>query len=287
MTNDLASGLAGYWPLDEGSGPIAHDSSTNKNNGTLNNNPVWAKGEIGKALIFNGTNGFDVPNSSSLSGMNALTITFWVKASSGNPASPVLLTKRVSKAPWISYSVSLYSADNHIGATICSAGGTCSAYQATANGSVMNDQWVHYAVVYDGASVTSYINGQQNGNSAPLTGAVIVSDGPFKIADGPSGPVAAMDDIRVYSKALSASDIRYLFNSTSISLGSVSGDVSDNGTVTMYDAGLALRDLLVGGTCSTLTAQQCANAQMDGQGNGTTIDGADVVDIAKRVVGLN
>ena len=72
------------------------------------------------------------------------------------------------------------------------------------------------------------------------------------------------------------------FEYTSIPL----GDLSGSGTVTMYDASLALRDLNVGGTCSTLTAQQCTNAQMDGQGNGTTIDGADVVDMAKKAVGL-
>ena len=65
-----------------------------------------------------------------------------------------------------------------------------------------------------------------------------------------------------------------------------SGDVSGNSTVTIYDAALAFRDLMVGGTCSTLTAQQCLNAQMDGQGNGTTIDSADVLSIAKKAVGL-
>ena len=66
----------------------------------------------------------------------------------------------------------------------------------------------------------------------------------------------------------------------------IPGDVSDNGAVTMYDAALALRDLNVGGTCSTLTPQQCINAQMDGQGNGQTVDGADVAAIAGKAMGL-
>ena len=65
------------------------------------------------------------------------------------------------------------------------------------------------------------------------------------------------------------------------------GDVSLNGIVTMCDAALAYRDLTVGGTCSTLSQQQCINAEIDGRGNGTTIDSADVVDIAKRAVGLH
>ena len=64
------------------------------------------------------------------------------------------------------------------------------------------------------------------------------------------------------------------------------GDVSGNGAVTEYDAALLLRDLAEGGTCSTLTAQQCANAQMDGQGYGSTIDSTDVVAIARKAAGL-
>ena len=35
------SGLSGYWPMDEGSGTTCNDHSSNENNGTLLNNPVW------------------------------------------------------------------------------------------------------------------------------------------------------------------------------------------------------------------------------------------------------
>ena len=66
----------------------------------------------------------------------------------------------------------------------------------------------------------------------------------------------------------------------------VPGDVSGNGGVLIYDAALVLRDLLAGGNCTTLTSTQCAKAEMDGQGNGASIDGADVLDIAKKALGL-
>ena len=35
------SGLIGYWPMDEGTGTICEDHSTNENDGTLLNNPGW------------------------------------------------------------------------------------------------------------------------------------------------------------------------------------------------------------------------------------------------------
>jgi hypothetical protein len=38
------SGLVAYWKFDEGSGTIAHDSTTNNNHGTLYGSPVWFTG---------------------------------------------------------------------------------------------------------------------------------------------------------------------------------------------------------------------------------------------------
>ncbi len=36
-------GLVGYWPMDEGSGTITHDTSGNGNNGTING-ATWVAG---------------------------------------------------------------------------------------------------------------------------------------------------------------------------------------------------------------------------------------------------
>lgn len=56
----LASGawanLVGQWKLDEGSGTMAHDSSGNGYDGTLQGGPQWVTGVIGTALKFSGTN---------------------------------------------------------------------------------------------------------------------------------------------------------------------------------------------------------------------------------------
>ncbi len=49
--------LAVYWPLDEGTGTIAHDMTVNANNGTISAGPTWVTpGKIGVgALKFTGT----------------------------------------------------------------------------------------------------------------------------------------------------------------------------------------------------------------------------------------
>ncbi len=48
--------IVGMWLFDEGKGDIAKDSSGNKNDGTLMNDPKWVDGKKkpGKALEFDG-----------------------------------------------------------------------------------------------------------------------------------------------------------------------------------------------------------------------------------------
>ena len=46
----------GMWLFDEGKGDTAADSSGNKNDGTLKNNPKWVDGKLDKALSFDVSN---------------------------------------------------------------------------------------------------------------------------------------------------------------------------------------------------------------------------------------
>ena len=47
--------LVGWWKLNEGAGGAANDSSGYGNNGTLVGGPIWAAGQIGGGLEFDGT----------------------------------------------------------------------------------------------------------------------------------------------------------------------------------------------------------------------------------------
>ena len=58
--------LVKYWEFDEGSGDVLGDSAGD-NDGTLENNPVWATGQYDGALSFNGVNEYvNIPYSESL-----------------------------------------------------------------------------------------------------------------------------------------------------------------------------------------------------------------------------
>src|SRR6056297_1026109 len=58
-TLDIATGLAGHWQLDDGSGTIANDATANNNDGNVNGTAIWTSGEIGGAFEFDPSNGED------------------------------------------------------------------------------------------------------------------------------------------------------------------------------------------------------------------------------------
>ncbi len=72
------TGYAGWWRFDEGNGNIAVDSSTNKNNGTLQGDdglPQWVAGRERTALEFDGIDDYvEVPENDSINTFTQLSI---------------------------------------------------------------------------------------------------------------------------------------------------------------------------------------------------------------------
>jgi hypothetical protein len=210
---DIATGLVGYWKFDEGVGTTASDSSGNNNTGTLTNGPTWIKGKINNALSFNGTDqSVIVNNNANLSGMSGLTVSAWVKVSSANEGSTVLLTKRHSSSPFNSYIIHIDMENKRYQPVVCNSSGTCNEWISSANDSIAFDIWQHVVLRYDGSEVSMYIDGVPSGNSASLSGNVFASDSNLLIANLSPNPIFALDDLRIYNRALSIVDITGLYN---------------------------------------------------------------------------
>ena len=81
VNGSLTEGLVGWWKFDETDGDVAYDSSGNGNEGNLTNGPTWVEGKIGGALSFDGVNDYvnfgvrDVFNLES-----KITVSLWIKA---------------------------------------------------------------------------------------------------------------------------------------------------------------------------------------------------------------
>jgi hypothetical protein len=210
-----AAGLVGYWTLDEGRGLSAADSSGNGNTGSLFNAPVWTSaGHFNGALSFAATNAaVVVPGGGVLADLSrtGVTVAAWIKpASAGGGGKGRIL----HKTNWMLYmgsaSTVLFTADNW----------TTQFAQRTSTASITLNTWQHVAATWDGSQSGSAIHIYVNGvlaDGASVDGAgTTVSDAaqalylgniPGSLTRGFDG---TLDDVRVYNRVLTASEIQAL-----------------------------------------------------------------------------
>jgi hypothetical protein len=82
FTTTSPPNLVGWWKLDETSGTIAADSSSEGNHGTVFGNPQWITGQINGALALDGVDDYvDLPIGSVIASLSSCTITTWVNFS--------------------------------------------------------------------------------------------------------------------------------------------------------------------------------------------------------------
>ena len=198
--------LVGWWKFDEGSGAIAHDSSGNGNDGTLNGPVEWvAEGKVNGALAFTGPyNYVQVQDSPSLDMTSQLTIAAWINPSwTGNNR----IMQKSSGGGDNQYRLLKEWGDNmvfHVPGL--------SPDRLEFVGLPPIGEWTHLAATYDGQSMKVYYNGAVAGQQAS-TGQMGVSDGTLTIGTkhetAPAGDEynGMLDDVRIYNRALSASEI--------------------------------------------------------------------------------
>jgi hypothetical protein len=201
LTVTSASGPVLWWKLDDGSGTAASDSSGNGNNGTLANSPTWTTGKVGGALSFNGSNQYvSLANAGNLAKGNAAhTVAAWIKVN----ALP-------SYRAWILQLGNEGSGSHHW--LINSSGGTqfgvWNGNQAQPGLPV--GQWKHVAIVFDGTTLKSYVDGVLSQSTAATFN---LQGTPLSAAQAHNGENAfngVMDDVRVYGRALSAAEVAAL-----------------------------------------------------------------------------
>lgn len=206
----ITSGLVGWWRFDENSGTVAADMSGNGNTATLVGSPSWVSGRVANALQFNGTSNYAVvPNSTSLTIANAITVMAWVKG----PAAGVW-QKVVGKGPDATEEYGLYfkpgSGWCHIEAGI--SGGQ----RLMESGTIADNTWHQCVFTYDGTTMTLYVDGVVTASLAQTgvinTSAESVSIGAEKTSTSQTYYTnAAIDDVRIYNRALSASEIQQIY----------------------------------------------------------------------------
>jgi uncharacterized protein (TIGR03437 family) len=211
--------LVAYWTFDEGTGTTASDASGNNNIGSLSSPaPTWTSGKVGNgALRFNGSNNYVSESSPSSfpTGNAARTLSVWFCRTADSASHLYGIAEYGTTLDNQEFGVLMFG----------NTGRYTPAYEIVIDdyyvttplfvtGYTLGDtNWHHIAAVADGSNgIIVYLDGGliKNGlhiwnttNSQFFVGGIDYPESSFN---------GLIDDVRVYNRALSASEIQAMYN---------------------------------------------------------------------------
>jgi hypothetical protein len=230
-----SSGLVGHWKLDESGNTSTAVDSAGSSNGTLINFPAdptpnWQAAKIANGLNFDGVNDeVDIPSSAALTPADAFTFAAWVYPTTDNTDVAIFMGPEgngfgeswrmvIDSSPEFAFSVD-----------------TNNALVSVRNGDPALDKWQHVAGVYDGANIHLFVDGVLL-ESVAQTGSVTYPQA-GKVArmgraDGVPWLEGAIDDVRIYDRALTQQEIQQLYYyGLSGGIGDVNNGCSNAGSI--------------------------------------------------------
>lgn len=285
-TGRLDSGLALYWPLDDGTSgatpTTAADSSTNGFTGTLTNGPTWTTGQIGNAVDF----ASGIPNDYitvadsgilDVTDSTNFTLSGWFNRSAFTTDTTIVAKSNGQAASDTGYNV--YIDDSTDKVTVVGNDGT-DQYKMESVSTFTATGWHQFVLVWNDASSSEtklYINGVAEAVTTTGTFTSVNSMAnalAFRAgaeSDNGNGFSGKLDEIRMYGRTLSSDEVTRLYRLTSPTgvdtglKGYWSFNAQDMSGTTAYDQS-------GGGTTGTLTGPVITEGKV---GQGLFFDGTD------------
>jgi hypothetical protein len=218
---DVTSGLLGRWQMDETSGANAADSSGNNHAGTATGTTIVA-GESGMARSFSTSADYvNMGNVTSINGLSAVTVSAWIKAPSANAnASEANVVDKsgcggtAGDGPF-ELGLNLNFTHPHQLQFSVYPSGAGASYNTAPTRNVDDGNWHFIAGTYDGTTIRTYVDGAQDDSLVISGGALSSTTNVVDIGGYCTGHSnqysGTVDDVRVYNRALSASEIQSAF----------------------------------------------------------------------------
>ena len=265
----VTDGLVGRWPMDEDSGSTAFDTSVNSNDGTLTNGPTRTSGFHTGALEFDDIDDYvDMGAFTVTDGLGAITVSAWVNMATLTQGAHVIASKWDNdfgaSQSWL-LQVSNGTTDFQINTT-----GWAGVF---ANTGLQIDTWSHLAATYDGSDLRLYINGVEDASSAK-TGNLKTPNRNlyvgvrFDNGTGVGYMRGAIDELRIYDRALTAAEVQSLYDAKTIRGEQITWDVENRLVGVGVTDGLIGRWSLDEGSGST--AFDTSDNSNDGTASGTS-----------------
>ncbi|MGH1404827.1 MAG: LamG domain-containing protein [Alphaproteobacteria bacterium] len=286
---DYTTGLVSHWTLDETSGTNANDGA-GTNTGTLqdglNAGTNTTPGAIGTALQFDGSNdNIDAGNDPSINGITGnITVSVWVKADTLGDNKSILSNSRDCCGTYNGFELDRRSTGAY---RFTLWNGTSRSISTPVI--AVTDRWQHIVGTYDGAQIRIYVDGTEE-NSVSYSGG-IGSPASFNFKIGELGYLpnvwawdGAIDDVRIYNRALTSTDVDALYHSyTCSNPNSVTGALyfNDDEKVLQYCngsswTGIGPKSTLSSGLVGHWTLDETSGASIAdsaGSNTGTWTDG--------------
>ena len=208
--------ITGMWLFNEGSGNTAKDSSGNKNDGKINGGVKWVDGKFGKALEFNGSDGWvEVPHSNTVGFKKGVSFTITVHFK-GTKVGGSLVGKNyedTSQAlPW--YLLWNGGGDNKV--TLYLRNSASASFRANSTSEIGDDKWHFVAGRADASSgkASIWIDGKMEAEvDFDKNDGYGTSDGVLHIARHFDRYTAGIiDDVALFDVALSEDDMNTIMD---------------------------------------------------------------------------
>ncbi len=271
----LSNGLVGWWKMDDGvNNPCASgvdkacDSSGNNNVGTWTNGVASTSGKFGNGTNFDGVNDYVSVPASSIFDNQRITIASWVY-SANFAQNGFIFEKTTNGSVDTQYSCFFDSVSSSIYFRTYNSSGTQNNLTLAWTGLVTNNAWNHIACIYDGANKYIYVNGKLATSAAYNQTLITNPAGTSFIGTFGGGGYnfnGKIDDVRIYNRALSPSEVTRLYDwapgpvgwwKMDENTGGVVNDSSGNGN-TGVNKGAYFMPLTVSNSGSTLTDYQAS-----------------------------
>ena len=209
----------------------ANDASGNGNNGAIHGVTLTSdrNGNSNSAYSFDGVNDFiEVAHSDSLDITSEISISLWTKMDNAG-GSLSLNQYFISKGTggWYTedntYNFYLANgADDWLVLTLCPEGGSGSDDSSNTYSpeidlsNLSSSEWYHFVATWDGSVIQLYKNGihieESDTDFSGIINSMVANLNIGVLGDGTRYFSGMMDDIRIYNRALSASEVQGLYN---------------------------------------------------------------------------
>ncbi|MCL5318568.1 MAG: hypothetical protein M1503_09975 [Thaumarchaeota archaeon] len=210
--------LQGYWPFDEGSGALTYDLSGNHYNGALNS-LTWQSGPSCKfngCLNFSGSAYVSIPSSLRITG-TGLTLSSWVYTPSFSTDAGVIMGNDIPADQNLGVMLSLSKDASHV---YFALGFGSSHAIFTPSYPFESGKWYMITATYDGSQMIVYVNGKSIGNTRQA-GSIALGSASLRFGqrtDGLQPLFGKLDEVRVYNRALTATEVGILYRYSPINL---------------------------------------------------------------------